>query len=100
LNLSNPNPPFFHITDRGCRTLESLSRDPGNPSGYLRTHRIDGEDQSRGSVSAEFDAPDSRHKVGSAKLCLILKSGTQPARSQSEPINIYPGLPLLGADGP
>src|SRR5690349_1234629 len=26
---------FFHITDRGRRTLERLSRDPGNPQGYL-----------------------------------------------------------------
>lgn len=34
-NLSNPNPPFFHITDRGRRALERLSRDPGNPAGYL-----------------------------------------------------------------
>jgi hypothetical protein len=36
LNLSNPNPPFFHFTDRGNKALERLSRDPGNPSGYLR----------------------------------------------------------------
>src|SRR5258707_1184816 len=36
LNLSNPNPPFFHFTDRGRRALERLSRDPGNPAGYLR----------------------------------------------------------------
>jgi hypothetical protein len=35
LNLSNPSPPFFHITDRGRRALERLSRDPGNPAGYL-----------------------------------------------------------------
>lgn len=35
-NLANPNPPFFHFTDRGRRALERLSRDPGNPSGYLR----------------------------------------------------------------
>ncbi len=35
-NLSNPNPPFFHFTDRGRRALERLSRDPGNPAGYLR----------------------------------------------------------------
>jgi len=34
-NLNNPNPPFFHITDRGRRALERLSRDPGNPAGYL-----------------------------------------------------------------
>ena len=36
LNLSNPDPPFFHFTDRGRRALERLSRDPGNPVGYLR----------------------------------------------------------------
>ena len=35
-NLANPNPPFFHFTDRGRRALERLSRDPGNPAGYLR----------------------------------------------------------------
>ena len=35
-NLANPDPPFFHFTDRGRRALERLSRDPGNPSGYLR----------------------------------------------------------------
>jgi hypothetical protein len=34
-NLNNPDPPFFHFTDRGRRTLENLSRDPGNPAGYL-----------------------------------------------------------------
>jgi hypothetical protein len=36
LNLSNPDPPFFHFTDRGRRALERLSRDPGNPAGYLQ----------------------------------------------------------------
>lgn len=36
LNLTNPNPPFFHFTDRGLKALERLSRDPGNPEGYLR----------------------------------------------------------------
>lgn len=36
LNLANPNPPFFHFTERGRRALERLSRDPGNPAGYLR----------------------------------------------------------------
>lgn len=34
-NLSNPNPPFFHITGRGRNALERLSRDPGNPEGYM-----------------------------------------------------------------
>ena len=36
LNITNPNPPFFHVTENGRRTLASLSRDPGNPAGYLR----------------------------------------------------------------
>lgn len=34
-NLTNPDPPFFHITMRGRTALERLSRDPGNPEGYL-----------------------------------------------------------------
>jgi hypothetical protein len=36
LNLSNPNPPFFHLTERGRQALASLARDPSNPAGYLR----------------------------------------------------------------
>jgi hypothetical protein len=36
LNLSNPDPPFFHLTEQGRRTLAQLSHDPGNPEGYLR----------------------------------------------------------------
>ena len=35
-NIANPNPPFCHVTDRGRLALERLSRDPGNPGGYLR----------------------------------------------------------------
>lgn len=34
-NLANPNPPFFHLTEQGRKSLERLSRDPGNPEGYL-----------------------------------------------------------------
>ena len=33
-NLSNPNPPFCHLTDIGRKTLENYSRDPSNPDGY------------------------------------------------------------------
>src|SRR5258708_14152192 len=36
LDLSNPNPPFFHLTERGRKALETLTRDPSNPAGYLR----------------------------------------------------------------
>lgn len=35
INLGNPNPPFFHVTERGARVLARMSRDPGNPAGYL-----------------------------------------------------------------
>ncbi len=34
-NISNPNPPFCHVTEQGRRTLQHLSRDPANPEGYL-----------------------------------------------------------------
>jgi len=34
-NLSNPEPPFCHLTEHGRRTLQALSRDPANPEGYL-----------------------------------------------------------------
>lgn len=34
-NLSNPDPPFCHLTEQGRRTLQHLSRDPANPDGYL-----------------------------------------------------------------
>lgn len=34
-DLSNPSPPFFHITATGRRTLQNLSRDPYNPEGYF-----------------------------------------------------------------
>lgn len=36
-NVSNPYPPFCHITSRGRQLLEKLTRDPANPSGY-RAH--------------------------------------------------------------
>lgn len=36
LNLCNPNPPWFHLTDRGEQALEKLARDPSNPAGYIR----------------------------------------------------------------
>lgn len=32
----NPEPPFFHVTDKGRRALDALARSPDNPLGYLR----------------------------------------------------------------
>ena len=34
-NLSNEKPPFCHVTEHGRRFLQTVSRDPGNPDGYL-----------------------------------------------------------------
>lgn len=34
-NLTNPDPPFMHLTDRGRRALAHLSRDPLNYDGYM-----------------------------------------------------------------
>src|ERR1700722_11180529 len=36
LTLTTPNPPFFHLTDRGREALANSTRDPSNPTGYLR----------------------------------------------------------------
>lgn len=33
-NLSNIDPPFYHVTEKGGRIIQTLSRDPSNPSGY------------------------------------------------------------------
>lgn len=35
LNLSNPDPPWCHLTSQGRAALAHLSRDPANPDGYL-----------------------------------------------------------------
>lgn len=34
-NLSNPDPPFMHLTEKGRRALAHLSRDPVNYDGYM-----------------------------------------------------------------
>jgi hypothetical protein len=34
-DIANPNPPKFHITTKGRKLLSNLSRDPGNPDGYM-----------------------------------------------------------------
>lgn len=33
-NLSNIDPPFYHVTEKGSRIIKTLSRDPSNPAGY------------------------------------------------------------------
>jgi hypothetical protein len=38
-DLSNPAPPFCHLTEQGKRALSHVSRDPANPSGYLSSLR-------------------------------------------------------------
>lgn len=35
LSINSPDTPFFHVTEAGRRTLAALTRDPGNPAGYL-----------------------------------------------------------------
>lgn len=36
VDWDNPDPPFFHVTDRGAHGLKDLARNPANPEGYLR----------------------------------------------------------------
>jgi hypothetical protein len=35
-NVSNPGPPFIHVTEQGRKTLQDLDRDPANPDGYIQ----------------------------------------------------------------
>lgn len=42
-NLSNPAPPFCHITEHGRAALATLSRDPSNPDGYLASLHVSGK---------------------------------------------------------
>jgi len=35
-NWDNPSAPFFHITERGKRSLADLSKNPANSQGYMR----------------------------------------------------------------
>jgi len=35
-DFDHPDPPNFHVTERGHRALALVARDPGNPAGYLR----------------------------------------------------------------
>lgn len=35
ISLDSPDPPFFHLTEMGKKSLEDFSRDPVNPVGYL-----------------------------------------------------------------
>ena len=34
-DLSNSDPPWFHLTQQGRKALQHISRDPANPDGYL-----------------------------------------------------------------
>lgn len=60
LNFSNPDPPFFHLTEQGRKTLSNFSSDPGNPNGYLQ--RID-------SIAAIN--PISRSYLAEALACYV-----------------------------
>jgi len=35
IDMGNPSPPFIHVTEKGRKALQHLSRDPGNPEGYM-----------------------------------------------------------------
>lgn len=43
-DFSNANLPFIHLTEKGRKALEHLSRDPSNPDGYLHHLRSAGLD--------------------------------------------------------
>lgn len=80
-NISNPHPPFFHVTSQGRRLLEKLTRDPANPVGY-RTHlysRVKINEIARSYIEESVDCyVNSLYKaaavmVGAAAESLILE---------------------------
>lgn len=92
-DLGNPDPPFFHVTDQGIKSLENLSRDPCNPSEYL--HYIDKQCQlSDIELSYLNEAVSTfntgHHKsaavmIGATAECLILKLRDTMNQNHSKP---------------
>ncbi len=80
-DLANPNPPFFHITDRGNKSLKDISRDPANREGYLSYIEKSGQlnDTEMSYLNEAIDTFNSRHyksaavMIGAVAECFILK---------------------------
>lgn len=52
MDLTNPNPPWFHLTEAGRRTLANVNRDPSNPAGYLK--HLEAQKVSLSSVTKSY----------------------------------------------
>ncbi|ABA57853.1 hypothetical protein Noc_1359 [Nitrosococcus oceani ATCC 19707] len=69
-DLSNPSPPFCHVTDRGARALENLQRDPSNPAAYI-AHLEAGADLGDIAKSYVVEALDC-YTTGSYKAAAVM----------------------------
>ena len=49
-NITNPDPPFLHLTEQGKQVLRHISRDPANPVGYL-DYILEGNDLNPVAIS-------------------------------------------------
>ncbi len=84
LNFGNPNPPFFHVTERGNTAFQNLSRDPSNPNEYLRYvgNQCQLNDVERSYLKEAVSTFNSGHHksaavmIGATAECLILKLRT------------------------
>ena len=79
-DFANNSPPFCHVTERGRKTLQNLSRDPANPDGYLnQTQLANINEISRSYIKEAVRTYNSDcHKasavmVGAASEALILE---------------------------
>ncbi|MGQ3890714.1 hypothetical protein [Legionella sp. CNM-4043-24] len=92
-DLANPNPPFFHITDQGIKSLENLNRDPCNPSEYLRyiDSQCQLDDTERSYLNEAISTFNAGHHksaavmIGATAECLILKLRNAMNQKHSKP---------------
>ena len=69
-NISNPAPPFCHITKRGRQALSQIGRDPANPDGYMSYLRTLGP--MNATTEAYIDEALSTYAAGCFKATAVM----------------------------
>ena len=69
-NLNNIDPPFCHLTDQGRRFLQGLSRDPGNPAGYIA--HLSSKSKLNAISKSYIDEALSTYNSNNFKACAVM----------------------------
>lgn len=69
-NLSNPDPPFCHLTEQGREALKHLSRDPANPDGYLA--HLDGHTKINPISRSYLEEALKTYNANCYKACAVM----------------------------